>query len=89
MNIWKTLPKYPTREDVLYELCMYVEKNLANKEFSELTFNGIWYDTGGVANWKGTRIEEHINEMFANGTFVMSRDQNGKTWFKVANNPFN
>ena len=84
LSIWKSLPKYPTREDVLYELSLYMEKNLSGGEFSEQTFNGIWYDHQNTApNWKGTKIEDRLNEMFKDGTFKKTRTQGDKTWFKI------
>jgi len=85
INIWKTLPNYPTREDVLFELYMYISKKKSD-EFSEQTLNGIWYDAGGVANWKGTAHESRINEMMTDGTFgkVRTEEKSGKSWFKIA-----
>lgn len=89
MSIWKTLPKYPTREDVLYELMLYMEKNLSGGEFSEQTFNGIWYDhLLTEPNWKGTKIEERLNEMFSDGTFEHTKDKGDKAWYKITKTPF-
>lgn len=90
LSMWKTMPNYPTKLDVLYELYSHIVKNMKNSEFSEQTFNAIWYDQSGVANWKGTAIESKLNEMFADGTFVKSRDVGEKSWYKIADaaNPF-
>lgn len=85
ISIWKTLPGYPTREDVLFEVHQYISKKTSD-EFSEQTLNGIWYDTGGVANWRGTMYETRINEMMSDGTFEKTRteEKTGKDWFKIA-----
>lgn len=83
VGVWKTLPGYPTSEDVLYEICHYMNRK-GMTDFSELTFNGIWYDTTGVANWKGTDVEARLNEMMSDGTFLVNRtDANGKNWYEI------
>lgn len=85
ISIWKTLPDYPTRTDILFEIYTYISKKTSD-EFSEQTLNGIWYDQGGVANWRDTIFETRINEMMADGTFEKTRteDKSGKEWFKIA-----
>ncbi len=90
LGMWKTRHGYPTKMDVLYELYVYVIKNMKAQEFSEQTFNGIWCDATGVASWKGTKHEKHINEMLSDGTFEKTRESGGKTWYKIADgrNPF-
>lgn len=84
IGIWKTLHGYPTRNDVLYELYVYVSKKITD-EFSEQTLNGIWYDQEGAANWKGTVYETHINDMMSDGTFkkVRTEEKSGKEWYTI------
>ena len=85
ISIWKTLPAYPTRADVLFELYTYIGKK-STDEFSEQTLNGIWCDATGVANWRGTIFETRINDMMNDGTFEKTRteEKSGKDWFKIA-----
>ena len=90
LNMWKTTLVYPTKLDTLYELYVYVLKNMKNQEFSEQTFNGIWCDQSGVANWKGSLVEPYLDEMLKDGTFVKTKESGGKTWYKIdeVRNPF-
>lgn len=90
LGMWKGRSNYPTKTDVLYELYVYVLKNMKNQEFSEQTFNGIWCDATGVANWKDSPHEPHINNLLKDGTFEKTRESGGKIWYKIAEgrNPF-
>lgn len=90
LNLWKSRPNYPTKLDVLYEVYSYVLKNMKGQEFSEQTFNSIWPDSSGVANWKGTPIEPHLNEMLSDGTFVKTKESGDKQWYRIdeVRNPF-
>lgn len=83
VGVWKTLPGYPTKEDVLYELANYIQRKVKGGEFSEQTFNGIWCDQSGVANWKNTQIEKHLNSMISGGTFEKTKDSGDKIWYRI------
>lgn len=84
IGVWKTLPGYPSKQDVLYEITAYMERK-SMTEFSEQTLNGIWYDQQGVANWAGTAHEEVVNSMIESGTIKVSRvEDSGKEWYTIA-----
>jgi len=82
VGVWKTLPKYPNRMDVLYEVYSYMSRKGMDK-FSELTLNGIWNDQDGVANWRGGPIEAVVDELFSNGTFEKIDDESDKNWYRI------
>ena len=88
MNIWKSLPVYPTKMDVLFEIYSYLFKN-SKTEFSEQTLNSIWYDSTGSGNWRGTSTELHFNELIRDN-FKETKNVNGKSWFSIdqEKNPF-
>lgn len=90
LGMWKSREGYPMKLDVLYELYVYVSKNMKNQEFSDQTFNGIWCDVNGVANWKDTNFDKHLKVMLADGTFVKTKEAANKTWYKISDkhNPF-
>lgn len=90
IGIWKTLPNYPTKNDILYELQVHVSK-MKTGEFSEQTFNGIWYDEGGVANWRGTKIEAHLESIINDSAIVEQTkcdEKTGKQWYKIVGSPW-
>ena len=65
MNLWKSLPSYPTQEDIIYELLVYLEKDgRPNGEFTFQTFNSIW-----GSKWMETKHHELVQNMIENGTF--------------------
>ena len=42
LGIWRDLPEYPTKEDIIYELNSYLIKDgRPDGEFSEQTFNSF------------------------------------------------
>lgn len=86
LNMWKSLPGYPTKLDVLYEIYNYVHKN-EKKEFSELTLNAFWFDDKGVGNWRGTKKETYVNELMKEGTIKETRkDKSEKSWYVIDEN---
>jgi hypothetical protein len=89
MNIWKSLPGYPTKLDVLYEIYSHLFKN-SKSEFSEQTLNGIWFDDKGVANWRGTKYEHYFIELQKDSTIRESKNIKGKSWMIIEekHNPF-
>lgn len=82
MGIWKSLPVYPTKGDVLYEIYSHLFK-AGKTEFSEQTLNSIWFDEKGSGNWKCTRYEHHFIELQKDVTFKESKNVNGKPWFVI------
>lgn len=89
INVWKSLTKYPTKMDVLYEIISHVTK-MKGDEFSEQTLNGIWYDSDGVANWRGTDFEKMFDALITDGYVEESRteEKSGKRWYVIAKNPW-
>ena len=65
MNLWKSLPNYPTQEDVIYELCVYLEKDgRPNGEFTQQTFNSVWGNS-----WTETKHFAVVQRMIDQGIF--------------------
>jgi hypothetical protein len=89
MNIWKSLPVYPTKNDVLFEIYSYLFKN-SKTEFSEQTLNAIWFDDKGSGNWKGTKYEYFFVELQKDSVFKEIKNVNGKSWLVIdeQKNPF-
>lgn len=89
MNVWKSLPNYPTKLDVLYEICTFLTKS-EKTEFSEQTLNGLWCDSKGVASWRGTKLEDGYNKLMEEGFFKLNKSVNGKDWYQIneEKNPF-
>jgi hypothetical protein len=89
MMLWKTLPDYPTKLDILYEVCLFLEKN-GKTEFSEQTLNSIWIDPAGVQVWRGTKIEEIVKKLMDEGVFKEAKTVNDKVWYVINEdkNPF-
>ncbi len=72
MNLWKSLPGYPTREDIIYELSVYLEKDgRPNGEFTTQTFNSVWGNS-----WTETNHFHVVEKMMADGDFEEIRAQN-------------
>ena len=66
MNLWKSLPSYPTKEDVIYELSVYLVKDgRSSGEFTLQTFNSVF-----GANWSKTKHGEVIETMINEGDFI-------------------
>jgi hypothetical protein len=84
MNLWKSLPSYPTQEDVIYELCSYLEKDgRPNGEFTLQTFNSIW-----GSKWVETKQYELVQQMFNAGLFIESSGQgSNKVKYKIKDIP--
>ena len=80
LGIWKTLPGYPTTEDISYEISSYLIKDGRNGgEFSNQTLNSIF-----GSGWEKTRVKEIIDEMFLSGEIYESKKgTNGKVWYKI------
>lgn len=80
LGIWKSLPDYPTNEDISYEISSYLIKDGRNGgEFSDQTFKSIF-----GSGWEKTRIKEVIDEMILTGEIHESKKgTNGKIWYKI------
>jgi hypothetical protein len=82
MGIHKSLPIYPTKMDVLFEIYSHLFKN-SKTEFSEQTLNSIWFDEKGSGNWKGTKYEYHFIELQKDSIIKEVKNTNGKSWLII------
>ena len=85
MNLWKTMPEYPTKEDVIYELSVYLMKDgRPNGSFSLQTLKGPF-----GPNWEETKLKQIVDEMIETQEFVIDEKKvSPKTWYKIKNNPY-
>lgn len=75
LGIWKSLPDYPTKEDVIYELNFHLnKKGITNGIFSENIFNYFL-----PPNWKETKFNEIIKELFQSNIIEKYNDPSSKT----------
>jgi hypothetical protein len=80
LNVWKSLPEYPTKEDVAYEISVYLIKDgRSNGDISMQTFNSIFGST-----WEKTNHGDVIRAMISEKDLVESeRSTPSKKWFKL------
>jgi hypothetical protein len=85
MNLWKSMPEYPTKEDVIYELSVYLMKDgRPNGSFSLQTLKGPF-----GPNWEETKLKQIVDEMIETQEFVIDEKKvSPKTWYKIKNNPY-
>ena len=85
MNLWRTMPGYPTKEDVIYELNVYLMKDgRPNGSFSLQTLKAPF-----GSDWEETRFKEIVDEMIESGEFeVDAKKSSSKVWYKIKNNPY-
>lgn len=84
LGIWKDLPEYPTKEDVIYELNSYLVKDgRPDGDFSDQTFNSFL-----PHKWEKSKHGKVVNELIESGIFEKSEKSVGnKNWYKIKNNP--
>ena len=85
MNLWRIMPDYPTKEDVIYELNVYLMKDgRPNGSFSIQTLK-----TPFGPNWEETKFKQIVDEMIETGEFeVDAKKSSSKVWYKIKNNPY-
>jgi len=85
LGVWKTLPEYPTPEDVIYELSLYLLKDgRPNGEFSPQTLKSVF---GG--GWESNKHGEIIKKMITDGDFEETKKSTAaKKWYKISKNPY-
>jgi hypothetical protein len=85
LGLWKTLPQYPTKDDIIYEISLYLMKDKRpNGDFSEQTFNSIF-----GKNWKAEKAGEIISEMISTEDITETKKSNSsKRWYTIKNNPY-
>jgi hypothetical protein len=85
MNLWKSLPEYPTEEDIVYELSSYlIRDGRPNGEFTMQTFNSVF-----GPDWKETKHGEIVQKMIQNEIFepINRSKSEGKTKYKIKEIP--
>ena len=84
LGIWKTLPGYPTDEDLIFELNSYlVREGKPDGEFTIQTFNSFL-----PANWENTKHGEIVNKLIESEIFEKQHQKSkSKITYKVKNNP--
>ncbi len=85
LGIWKTLPGYPTKEDVIYEINAFLLKDgRPNGEFSPQTFKSIF-----GAGWEKENSGEIIRECISSGEFEETKKSTEtKKWYRIKNNEY-
>jgi hypothetical protein len=87
LGLWKTMPEYPTKEDVLYEISIYmVKEKRLNHEISEQTFNSIFGH-----NWQKSKHFNAIETMICDGDLteiIKSPKAGSKKWYKINNTQY-
>lgn len=83
MNIWKSLPGYPTSEDMVYEITSYLFKDGRKElEFSFQTLNSIF-----GKDWEQREHSKIINSMIEEGKiYLLDKKTNDKNWYKIKDN---
>jgi len=84
LGIWKDLPEYPTKEDIIYELNSYlIKEGYPDGVFSKEIFNNFL-----PKDWEKDKFGELINELFETGVFEKSKKSTkNKDLYKIKDNP--
>ena len=84
LGIWKDLPEYPTKEDIIYELNFYLIKDgRPDGDFSDQTFNSFL-----PQDWEEQKYGELVKELIEYGIFEKTEKNTGnKNWYKIKDNP--
>jgi hypothetical protein len=82
LGLWKSLPQYPTKEDIAYEISVFLVKDgRPNGDFSSQTFKSIF-----GSQWEKS-YGEIIDEMIKTGELEESpKSTETKKWYKIRNN---
>ena len=85
LGVWKNLPEYPTPEDIVYELNVYLIKDgRPDGDFSRQTFNSIYGN-----DWEISKHGSIIESMFQSGDFIETdKSSESKKWYKIKNNNY-
>lgn len=84
LGIWKDLPEYPTKEDVIFELNSYLIKDgRPDGDFSDQTFNSFL-----PQGWENQKYGEIIKELVESEVFEKTeKSSETKNWYKIKDNP--
>ena len=82
LNLWKSLPSYPTKDDVIYEISVFLVKDgRPNGDFSSQTFKSIF-----GSSWEKTHGDV-IDLMVKDDDFEESqKSTETKKWYRIKNN---
>ena len=85
LGLWKSLPSYPTNEDLVYEISLFLVKDgRPNGEFSPQTLKSI-FGTG----WEKSKHAEVFGEMLADGSIVeTAKSSETKKWYRIKDNKY-
>jgi hypothetical protein len=85
MGIWKHLPQYPSKEDIVYEISVYLIKDgRPNGEFSLQTLKSVF-----GKDWENNSHGEIIKKMIEDGDLQRGEKKDmSKEWYKIANNTY-
>jgi hypothetical protein len=80
LGLWKTLPDYPSGEDLLYEIKTYlIKEKKPDGDFSIQTMNSIF-----GSGWKNTKHNEIIDELINKGEIIETKKSTAdKIWYKI------
>ena len=80
LNIWKSLPNYPTKEDLVYEIEIFLIKDgRPNGDFSNQTFKSVF-----GSSWEKTKHGEVIKSMIEDKDFIESeKSSDSKKWYRI------
>jgi hypothetical protein len=85
LGVWKSLPGYPSREDVIYELSVFLIKDgRPNGDFSSQTFKSVF-----GPGWEKNQHGEIINSLISSGEFEQTnKSTETKRWYRIKNSPY-
>jgi hypothetical protein len=85
LGVWKSLPDYPTKEDVVHELSVFLVKDgRPNGDFSSQTFKSVF-----GSGWEKSRHGEIISSMISSEEFEQTnKSTETKRWYRIKNNPY-
>jgi hypothetical protein len=79
LNLWKSLPGYPTKEDVLYEIESFLIRDSRPGEFSHQTLNAVF-----GARWEKTDYGRVVKELIEEGLIEETKKASAsKKWYKL------
>jgi hypothetical protein len=78
MGLWKSLPSYPTKEDVKYEISIFLLKEgRSNSEFSSQTLNSVY-----GSKWDTLPQGQVIKSMIESGEISETKKSTpSKKWY--------
>lgn len=79
LNLWKSLPGYPTKEDVLYEIKSFLVRDSRPGEFSHQTLNAVF-----GSKWEKTEYGRIVDELIEDGLIEETKKISAsKKWYTL------